>query len=72
MLTGRKPEGILMGHRHHNAFTSQSNVKVIESGCVSGMDNYCIDNRLVGTPEQMVVVTNKNKLIKGLYDIQLV
>ncbi len=72
MLTGRKPEGILMGHRHHNAFTSQSNVKVIESGCVSGMDNYCIDNRLVGTPEQMVVVTNKNKLIKSLYDIQLV
>lgn len=71
LLTGVKPDGILIGHRHTNGLISSSDVKVIQSGCISGIDNYCIDKRLIGSPEQMVIVTSKEKLIKGLYDIQL-
>ena len=45
--------------------------KVIESGCVDGMDSYAIDKRLVGTPEQTVTVVTENKMIKALCDIQI-
>jgi hypothetical protein len=50
--------------------TTVYNTKVIESGCVSGNDNYCLDHRLINRPEQTVLVIN-NEGIDCLYDIQL-
>ena len=70
-MTGYKPDGILMGHRHTNGLTTVFNTKIVESGCVSGNDNFCINKRLAGTPEQCVIITNKEKVIDCLYDIQL-
>lgn len=65
------PDICYLGHRHTNGLTTVDDVKVIESGCVDGMDSYAIDSRLVGTPEQTVtVVTTKHK-IKALCDIQI-
>ena len=65
------PNLCYMGHRHNNGLTTVDDVKVIESGCVDGMDSYAIDKRLVGTPEQTVTVVSENKMIKALCDIQI-
>lgn len=65
------PDLCYMGHRHTNGLTTVDDVKVIESGCVDGMDSYCIDRRMVGTPEQTVTVVSEKKMIKALCDIQI-
>lgn len=64
------PDMIFMGHRHCNGVTTVEGVKVIESGSIDGMDNYCVDRRLIGSPEQMVVIVNDEKSYK-YYDINL-
>lgn len=71
LMSGKKPDAIIMGHRHHNAFDTDYNVKIIQCGCLSGMDDYCIEKRILGSPEQSVFITSKNKTIKCLYDIIL-
>lgn len=71
MMTGVKPDGILIGHRHSNAMLSIYDTKVVQSGCMSGVDNYAIQKRLSNTAEQFIVVATPNKTIECLYDIQL-
>lgn len=58
MLTGVKPDIVYMGHLHTNQFTSVYDTKVIQSGCISGSDSYCMDNRLRNKPEQAVSVVS--------------
>lgn len=65
------PDMCYLGHRHKNGLTTVDDVKVIESGCVDGMDSYTIDKRLVGTPEQTVTVVTEENMIKALCDIQI-
>jgi hypothetical protein len=71
LMTGRKPDGVLIFHRHYNAFQSQYGVKIIQSGCVSGTDDHCVDLRLSGEPEQAVVVTCEKRTAKCIYDVGL-
>lgn len=65
------PDICYLGHRHQNGLTTVDDVKVIESGCVDGMDSYAIEKRLVGTPEQTVTVVTEKHRIKALCDIQI-
>lgn len=65
------PDMCYLGHRHTNGLTTVDDVKVIESGSVGGMDTYCIDKRLIGTPEQTITVVTERKMIKALCDIQI-
>ena len=65
------PDLCYLGHRHTNGLTTVDDVKVIESGCVDGMDTFAIEKRLVGTPEQTVTVVTEKKRIKALCDIQI-
>lgn len=65
------PDLCILGHRHTNGLTTVDDIKVIESGCVDGMDSFAIENRLVGSPEQTVTVVSENKCIKALCDIQI-
>ena len=65
------PDLCYLGHRHTNGLTTVDDVKVIETGCVDGMDSYTIDKRLVGSPEQTVTVVTEKRMIKALCDIQL-
>ena len=65
------PELCYLGHRHTNGLTTVDGYKVIESGCVDGMDTYAIDKRLVGRAEQTVTVITEKKMIKAFCDIQL-
>lgn len=71
LMFGVKPDIVLLGHRHTNGMSTVFNVKVIESGCVSGADNYAISIRKDNKPEQTVSVINSDGLV-CLYDIQLI
>lgn len=70
MMFGIKPNIVLLGHRHTNGLTTVYDTKVIESGSVSGADQYSTSIRKVNRPEQTVSVIGNNGLI-CLYDIQL-
>lgn len=71
LMTGVKPDGIIMSHRHRNALDTQYGVKIIQVGCVVGTDDHCIDLRISGEPEQCVIISNEKRAVKCLYDIGL-
>ena len=71
LMTGIKPDAIIMHHRHHNAYDTQYGVKVIQVGCVVGTDDHCVDLRISGEPEQCILITNKDRAVKCIYDINL-
>ena len=71
LISGIKPDGIIMGHRHHNAYDTEHSVKVVQCGCVVGTDDYCVDKRISGEPEQCVFITSENRTVKCLYDVGL-
>lgn len=62
---------VLLGHRHTNGYLTDNGVKVIQSGCFSGMDNYSIDIRKSGTPEQTVCVISNANGLECIYDVKL-
>lgn len=70
LMLNKKPDIVLLGHRHTNGLTTICDTKIIESGCVCGSDSYCIDKRLYNAPEQMILVVSCDGL-ECLYDIQL-
>lgn len=70
LMFGMRPDIVLLGHRHTNGMTTVSDVKVIESGCCSGSDQFAVSIRKTNRPEQTVSVVNDNGLV-CLYDIQL-
>lgn len=70
MMFGEKPDIVLLGHRHTNGLSTVYDTKVIQSGCVSGSDNYCLDKRLRNRPEQTISVVNNSGLL-CVYDVKL-
>lgn len=70
MMFGVKPDIVLLGHRHTNGLTTVYDTKVIESGCVSGSDQFSVSIRKTNRPEQTVSVINNDGFM-CLYDIQL-
>ena len=70
LMFGMRPDIVLLGHRHTNGMTTVSDVKVIESGCCSGSDQYAVSIRKTNRPEQTVSVVDNNGLV-CFYDIQL-
>lgn len=70
MMFGVKPDIVLLGHRHTNGLTTVYDTKVIQSGSVSGQDQFAASLRKANRPEQMVSVIGYDGLI-CLYDIQL-
>lgn len=69
-MFGIKPDIILTGHRHTNALRTDYDVKVIQSGCLSGGDQYCVDKRLRNRPEQVVCVISESEGLDCIYDIK--
>lgn len=70
MMFKIKPDIVLLGHRHLNGLTTVFDTKVIQSGCVSGTDEYAIGIRKTNKPEQTISVISENGL-ECLYDVQL-
>lgn len=69
MMFGAKPDICYLGHRHFNSYTTVYNTKVIQSGCLSGSDDYCMDHRLQNRPEQTITVVNSGG-IECIYDVK--
>lgn len=70
MLFKKQPDIVLLGHRHTNGLTTVYDTKVIESGCVSGTDQYALNIRKANKPEQTISVINKEGLC-CIYDVTL-
>lgn len=69
-MVGEPVYAILLGHLHRNKTDSVQGVKTIMSGSFQGMDEYCIRNRLIGKPEQIVCVCTEDGVLCH-YDVQL-
>lgn len=69
LLFGMRPNIVMLGHRHTNALTTVYDCKVIQSGSLSGADNFCMDKRLRNKPEQTVTIV-KDYGVDCIYDIK--
>lgn len=69
LLFGIRPSLVYLGHRHTNGLTTVYNTKVIESGTLSGTDNYALDLRLHSKPSQTISVITDDGL-DCLYDVK--
>lgn len=61
---------ILSGHLHHNMHDEVQGVKTVMAGSFLGMDDFCVQKRIFGKPEQMVCVCNETGIV-CYYDIPL-
>lgn len=59
-MAGRPIYAVLSGHLHHNKIDKVQGVKTIMAGSFLGMDDYCVQKRIVGRAEQMVCVCDEN------------
>lgn len=69
MMFSLKPNIVYLGHRHTNAMFTVYDTKVIQSGCLSGSDSYCMDKRLKNKPEQVISVITDDGL-ECNYDVR--
>ena len=61
---------ILSGHRHHNQTDVVQGVRTVMAGSFQGMDDFCVEKRIYGKPEQMVCVCDDTGIVCH-YDIEL-
>lgn len=69
-MAGRNVYAILSGHFHHNRIDEVQGIKTVMAGSFVGMDDYCIQKRIYGKPEQLVCVCNDSG-IACYYDVPL-
>ena len=56
----RKPlYAVLSGHLHHCKTDDVQGIRTIMAGSFLGMDDYCVQKRIYGRPEQMVCVCDE-------------
>ncbi|MCK9326942.1 MAG: hypothetical protein M0P69_15730, partial [Bacteroidales bacterium] len=60
LMSGEDIYAICCGHLHHNSTDYVDKIKVIMAGSFLGMDDYCITNRIIGIPQQLICVCNEN------------
>ena len=61
---------VLSGHLHHNKVDEVQGVKTVMAGSFLGMDDFCVEKRIYGHPEQMVCVCDRDGIVCH-YDIPL-
>lgn len=61
---------VLSGHKHHNMCDEVQGVKTVMAGSFLGVDDFCIQKRIYGKPEQMVCVCDDSGIVCH-YDIEL-
>lgn len=62
--------GVLTAHLHHNKFDNMQNINLFMGGSFQGMDDYCVEKRIIGKAEQLVF-TLTDTGVKGIYPIVL-
>lgn len=61
---------VLSGHKHHNMYDEVQGVKTVMAGSFLGVDDFCIQKRIFGKPEQLVCVCDNTGIVCH-YDIAL-
>lgn len=61
---------VLSGHLHHNQTNVVQGVRTVMAGSFQGMDDFCVEKRIFGKPEQMVCVCDDSGIL-CYYDIEL-
>ena len=61
---------VLCGHKHHNMCDEVQGVKTVMAGSFLGIDDFCIQKRIFGKPEQMVCICDDTGIVCH-YDISL-
>lgn len=69
-MARRPVYAVLSGHLHHNKLDDVQGVKTIMAGSFLGMDDYCVQKRIVGKAEQLVCVCDEDG-VRCFYDIPL-
>lgn len=69
-LVGRPVHAVLLGHLHHNKVDTVQGIKTVMAGSFQGMDDFCVQKRIFGKPEQMICVCDKDGIVCH-YDIAL-
>ncbi len=69
-MAGKPVYAVLSGHRHHNELGEVQGVKTVMAGSFLGMDDYCVQKRIVGRAEQIVCVCTEDGILCS-YDIPL-
>lgn len=62
-MAGRPVYAVLSGHLHHNKTDEVQGVKTVMAGSFLGMDDYCVQKRIVGRAEQMVCVCDESGIL---------
>ncbi|MBP5462529.1 MAG: hypothetical protein J6Y20_10420 [Lachnospiraceae bacterium] len=70
MMVGQPLYAVLSGHLHHNKIDSVQGIKTVMAGSFLGVDQYCVEKRIYGRPEQMVCVCDENGIVCH-YDVPL-
>ena len=67
----RKPlYAVLSGHLHHCKTDDVQGIRTIMAGSFLGMDDYCVQKRIYGRPEQMVCVCDETG-VRCSYNVDL-
>lgn len=69
-MVGKPVYAVLLGHKHHNCADIVQGIRTVMAGSFLGMDEYCVQKRIYGKPEQMVLVCDETG-IRCSYDIDL-
>lgn len=71
MMLGKIPYAILNGHNHYPSNCEVNGVKVVQGGSMAGSgDDYTIEKRLSGNPNQTVLVCDEDG-IDCIYNVEL-
>lgn len=69
-LVGKPVYAVLSGHLHHNKTDNVQGIKTVMAGSFQGMDDFCVQKRIFGKPEQMICVCDKDGIVCH-YDVSL-
>lgn len=61
---------ILSGHKHHNKVDVVQGIKTVMGGSFIAMDDFCVQKRIYGRPEQIVCVCDNTGIVCH-YDVPL-
>ena len=64
------PYAIISGHKHYPAMSIDSDIVMLQSGCLCGSgDDYTVEKRLSGKPSQTVCICDSDGYIEAVYPI---
>lgn len=69
-MSEKKIYAVLAGHKHHNKTDFVQGIKTIMAGSFIGMDDFCVQKRIYGKPQQVVCVCDTGGVLCS-YDIDL-